>query len=128
MEVSEARAGDLERIMTSLYEDKALGRLSQERFDSMAGKYEAEQKALLEQVNALREGITQAEEQRGNTARFVEYIRQYTDLQSLDAPILNQLIQRIEVHDAEKEPGTGKRRQKVSIQYKYVGIFGIISI
>jgi len=114
--------------MTSLYEDKALGRLSQERFDGMMGKYEAEQKTLLEQVNALREGIAQAEEQRDNTARFVEYIRQYTDLQALDAPILNQLIQRIEVYDAEKEPDTGKRRQKVSIQYKYVGIFGVITI
>jgi len=128
LEASEARAGDLDRIMTSLYEDKALGRLTQERFDSMMGKYEAEQKALLEQVNALREGIARAEEQRDNTARFVEYIRQYTDLQSLDAPILNQLIQRIEVHHAEKEPDTGKRRQKVSIQYKYVGIFGVITI
>jgi len=71
LEASEARASDLERIMTSLYEDKALGRLSQERFDSMMGKYEAEQKALLEQVNALREGIARAEEQRDNTARFV---------------------------------------------------------
>ena len=128
LEANEARAGDLDRIMTSLYEDKALGRLTQERFDSMMGKYETEQKALLEQVNALREGIARTEEQRDNTARFVEYIRQYTDLQSLDAPILNQLIQRIEVHNAEKEPDTGKRKQKVSIQYKYVGIFGVITI
>jgi len=128
LETNEARTGDLDRIMTSLYEDKALGRLSQERFDSMMGKYEAEQKTLLEQVNALREGIARAEEQRDNTARFVEYIRQYTDLQSLDAPILNQLIQRIEVYDAEKEPDTGKRKQKVCIQYKYVGIFGVITI
>jgi len=128
LEANEARADDLDHIMTSLYEDKALGRLSQERFGSMMGKYEVEQKTLLEQVNALREGIARTEEQRDNTARFVEYIRQYTDLQSLDAPILNQLIQRIEVYNAEKEPGSNKRRQKVSIQYKYVGIFGIITI
>ena len=40
----------------------------------MMGKYEAEQKVLLEQVNALRKGIAQTKEQRDNTARFVEYI------------------------------------------------------
>jgi DNA invertase Pin-like site-specific DNA recombinase len=48
LEANEARAGDLDRIMTSLYEDKALGRITPARFDSMMGKYEAEQKALLE--------------------------------------------------------------------------------
>ena len=127
LEANEARAGNLDRIMSSLYEDKALGRLTQERFDSMTGKYEAEQKALLEQVNALREGIARAEEQRDNTARFVEYIRQYTDLQALNAPILNQLIQRIEVYDAEKEPGTGKQAEGLH-PIQIVGIFGVITI
>ena len=46
-------------------------------------------------------------------------IKKYTVIDQLDAAILNELIDKIEVHEAEKIDG--KRVQKVDIYYRFIG-------
>jgi len=110
------RIDELERIIRNLYEDKALSRITAERFDSMMAGYETEQKALIENVNELRATLEQAEEEQFNVRQFIKYIREYTDIQELTAPILNQLIQRIEIGNAVKHPESGLRTQDIKIK------------
>jgi hypothetical protein len=51
----------------------------------------------------------------------VELIQEYTDLNFLDALILNKLIDKIIVHQREKD-AEGNITQLVEIYYKFVGM------
>ena len=55
-----------------------------------------------------------------NSQRFTVLIRKYFDFEVLDAPMLNELVNKIEVH--EREITYGERVQKIDIYYKFVGI------
>ena len=50
---------------------------------------------------------------------FESVLRKYTNITELDAHILNELIDKIVVH--EKEIINGQRTQRVDIYYKFVG-------
>lgn len=48
-------------------------------------------------------------------------IRKYTNLTELTAPLLNELIDKIVVHEATKDEN-GKRVQDIDIYYRFVGM------
>ena len=55
--------------------------------------------------------------------RFVSIIRKLLDMEVLTFPILRELIDRIEVYEAE---GTGKSRtQRIAIYYRFVGYLDV---
>ncbi len=47
-------------------------------------------------------------------------MREYTDIQELTNPILNELIDKVVVFDAEK--ARGDRVQRIDIYYRFVGL------
>jgi len=51
---------------------------------------------------------------------FLPLVRQYTDLQELNAHILNELIEKIVVHEKERDED-GNVTQQVDIYYKFIG-------
>ena len=57
--------------------------------------------------------------QQENAGRFSAVIDRYMDLQELDKQVLNELIDRIVVHEAQKIDG--RRTQQVDIFYRFVG-------
>lgn len=59
------------------------------------------------------------EDARRFIERFESVLRKYTNITELDAHILNELINKIVVH--EKEIINGQRTQRVDIYYKFVG-------
>ena len=65
----------------------------------MLETYESEQRKLKERREVLQSSIEQAEEAYSNVENFASLIRKYTDIQELDAFILNSLIDRIVVHE-----------------------------
>ena len=125
----EKRLGELEKILNKLYEDAALERISEERYQSMATGYEREQTALIGQREALLAEITQSEEVYKNVERFLPLIRKYTDITELNAhilndeltaPLLNELIEKIVVHEKQIDED-GIKSQEVDIYYKFIG-------
>ncbi|GAA2902960.1 hypothetical protein GCM10019993_05730 [Enterococcus pseudoavium] len=54
-----------------------------------------------------------------NVEKFLEIVRKYTTLESLTPSIVNELIDRIEIHKPDKS--TGKRIQQIDIYYRFVG-------
>ena len=50
---------------------------------------------------------------------FTAIIEKYLDIKELNKTVLNELIDKIEVHEAEKIDG--KRVQKVDIYYRFIG-------
>lgn len=117
---TEKRLSELNKILNKLYEDNALGRISDERYATMSKGYENEQVELQERSKFLVYEIEKADEIFTNAENFVKLIECYTDVKELNAKILNELIDRIVVHE-KTENADGSKSQRVDIYYKFIG-------
>lgn len=110
----------LSKILNKLYEDMALERISEERYQAMAPGYEREQEVLREQREQLTAEIAHSNEVYENIEKFLPVIWKYTDITELNAHILNELIEKIVVHEKEVDQD-GVKSQRVDIYYKFIG-------
>ena len=67
----------------------------------------------------LREEIKQQEKQKTNVKAFISVVKKYTDMQELDASILREFIDRIEVSHTDKKSKT----REITIVYNFIGAF-----
>ena len=116
----ERRLKELDLLIQKTYEDNALGRLSDDRYAKMSAAYETEQKALTKQIADAKIRIAEVQTDNANFERFARIVRQYTDITELTPEMLNELIERIVVHECEYE--SGERAQKIDVYYNFVGI------
>jgi len=116
----EKRSAELDKILNKLYEDLALEKLTEERYQVMSKRYEEEQAGLKERRNQLTELITRAESVYENIDKFLPIIQKYTDITELNTQILNELIQKIVVYEKTDNPD-GSKSQRVDIHYKFIG-------
>ena len=115
------RMDELTKILNKLYEDAALEKISEERYQAMAPKYEREQIELRGKRDALTAELARNDEVYNNIQQFIPLIWKYTNIQELTPYILNELIEKIVVH--EKEIGAdGVKTQQVDIYYKFIGL------
>ena len=114
------RIAQLEKILNKLYEDRALEKITEERYLSMNTNYENEYNELKERQNVLTQQIEKIETTECNAETFTNLIEKYLNITELNARILNELIEKIVVH--EKGIIDGEKYQMVEIYYKFVGI------
>lgn len=115
------RIDQLDKILNKLYEDRALEKITEERYLSMNGSYENEYNELKERQNVLSQQIEKIETTECNAETFTNLIEKYLNITELNARILNELIEKIVVH--EKEIINGEKFQMVEIYYKFIGNF-----
>ena len=118
-----ARDRELDNLFERLYEDNVAGKISDERFSRMSLKYEHEQAELADKIKSLKAAIKKAESLSVTADMFITTVRKYTRAKKLTAGMLNELIQRIEVHQAEKVNGVWE--QHLTIHYNCVGVIDI---
>ena len=107
------------RLYLKLYEDNSSGKVTDEWFMCMSHKYEVERVELKAKIPELRNQIGSLEKAQKGKEIFIAAIRKFMQMETLTAPLLHELIDRIEVHEIE---GTGKNRtQRIVIQYRFVG-------
>ena len=116
---TDERIAELDRIISRLYEDNVMGKLSDERFIKMSHDYELEQSSLKSLAEGLRKELKQQEQQKTNDKAFVAAVKKYTAMQKLDAVVLREFIDRIEVSQADKKSGT----REITIVYNFIGAF-----
>ncbi len=114
-----ARDHELDELFEKIYEANVSGKISDERFSKMSRRYEEEQKELIERIHEVRDAIEQANGKVVSTERFVAAVKKYTRVKKLTPRMLNELIERIEVFQAEKIDGVHK--QKIIIYYNCIG-------
>ena len=85
----------------------------------MSQRYEAEQAELAEKMRTLRKEIEKLNSESVSTDMFLSTVRKYTRAKKLTPRMLNELIQRIEVHQAERIDGEWV--QKLTIYYNCIG-------
>ena len=112
------RLADLDVLMTRIYEDMALGTLSQERYQKMAEGYEAEQVSLKNEITGLEDWMEVREDMNDGLDRFVALVERDVDIPELTPTIVNEFIKRIIVYAPEKS-GT-RRIQKVKIIFNFM--------
>lgn len=120
----EKRLLELEKILNKLYEDMALEKITEERYQVISMNYEEEQFGLKERKGQLTEMITRAESAYENIESFLPLIQRYTDINELNAHILNDLVQKIVVYEKTDNPD-GSKSQRVDIHYKFIGYVDI---
>ena len=114
------RIAELSKILTKLYEDAALEKISEERYQAMAPGYEREQAVLKEKREELTAEIAHSEEIYENIEAFLPVIWKYTNITELTPHILNELIEKIVVHE-KVVAEDGSKSQQVDIHYKFIG-------
>jgi predicted RNA-binding Zn-ribbon protein involved in translation (DUF1610 family) len=115
------RIAELDNIIKKLYESFAVGRITDERFDSLLAEYEAEQKELQASVKGDEERLSSFEEDTARVEQFMELAKRYTDFSELTTMMINEFIEKIVVHAPEKVDGD--RVQEVEIYLKFIGQF-----
>ncbi len=123
IERNKRRNSEIDTMIEGLYEANVLGKITDERFSKMMGKYEAQQKTLIEETAKLERALEQAEQDKVDLRVFLETIRKCTDIKELTPALVNRLIQRIEVHKSEKVDG--RKRVKLDIYFTAVGLIDI---
>ena len=132
---NEKRISELEKIYRSLYEDKALGKIDELRFDEMSAGYTQEQTDLKNQTVAMQAELDSFNENTANVEKFIELVKRYTDFTELTPAMLHEFVDKVIVHEgewseergAEKKNGRpyGKRTQKIEVYLKYIGSFNV---
>ena len=126
--LEEVVLGEIRRLtkFASLYEDNVSGKLSDDRFAKMSRRYEDEQKELAEKIKKLRSEIEKQSSRSMTTDMFIGLVRKYTRARKLTPRMLNELVEKIEVFNAEKIDGVWE--QRLRIHYNCVGTIEIPTV
>lgn len=115
----EKRYAELDILLKKVYEDNALGRLPDKRYEMLSAGYEKEQAELEQSIKACREQLTQYDEDTDRTEEFLALVHKYTDITELIPVIINEFVDKILVHKAEKIDG--ERVMEIEIYLNFIG-------
>lgn len=115
----EKRYAELDILLKKVYEDNALGRLPDKRYEMLSAGYEKEQAELEQSIKACREQLTQYDEDTDRTEKFLALVHKYTDITELTPVIINEFVDKILVHKAEKIDG--ERVMEIEIYLNFIG-------
>ena len=116
----ERRCDELERLLTKLYEDYALQRIPEARFEALTAAYETEQSQLALQQTAAREQLAALQASTQKVERFLQLAKQYRDCKELTDEMIQAFVEKIMVHPATKDVH-GKRQREIEIYLKFIG-------
>lgn len=110
-------------LYEKLYEDNATGKVTDEWFTHMSHKYEVERTELKVRIFNLREKVANMQTVQHSKDMFISAVRKFLDMETITAPLIHELIDHIDVYEAE---GKGKNKtQRVVIHYNFVGYLEI---
>ena len=118
-----ARDKELDNLFEHLYEDNVCGKINDDRFAKMSVKYESEQKEVSSRIKELQTEIESEKSKAVTSDMFMASVRKYTRARKLTPRMLNELIEKIEVHQSEKIDG--KTVQRLTIHYNCIGAIEI---
>ena len=116
----EKRLQELDNLFAKMYEDRAKEAITERNFAMLSAKYQEEQTQLENKTHELKAKLDKSAQDADGAEKWLSLIRKYTELTKLIAPLLNELIDKIVVHQAENDEN-GSRTQEIEIFYRFVG-------
>ena len=120
LEKARNRIIEIDNLFMHIYEDNVSGKISDDRFRNLSFNYDKEQQELKLKIEQLSKDIEDTEKKDIDVTQFISNIKKYTEVNHLTAEILNELIEKIVIHQQEKIDG--KKTQEIDIYYRGVGI------
>ena len=117
---AQKRAGELERLICKIYEDNALGKLPDARYEALDAQYAKEQDALNAEIMELEKAVTGYEQSRKSAEKFIALIDKYENFDTLTNTMLNEFVEKILVHERARK-GSQDTTQGVEIYFNFVG-------
>ena len=117
---AQKRAGELERLICKIYEDNALGKLPDARYEALDAQYAKEQDALNAEIVELEKAVTGYEQSRKSAEKFIALIDKYENFDTLTNTRLNEFVEKILVHERARK-GSQDTTQEVEIYFNFVG-------
>ena len=117
---AQKRAGELERLICKIYEDNALGKLPDARYEALDAQYAKEQDALNAEITELEKAVTGYEQSRKSAEKFIALIDKYENFDTLTNTMLNEFVEKILVHERARK-GSQDTTQEVEIYFNFVG-------
>lgn len=114
------RMSELDMLIKKLYEGNAAGRIPDRQFDKLMNDYDLEQRTLEEQIQQFESIVAGSAAESGKIDKFLAIVRKYTDCSELTSAMINEFVDRIEVHEAVKQDGNS-RTQQIDIYFNFIG-------
>ena len=115
----EKRFTDLDLLIKKVYEDNAMGKLPDRRYEMLSSDYEKEQQGLEISMQEIREKLMQFEDDTDRTEEFIFLVHKYTDIQELTPAIINEFVDKVLIHKAERIDG--ERVQEIEVYLNFIG-------
>ena len=116
------RMEELEKLLCKIYEDNALGKLPDKRYQFLSQQYESEMAGLEQEVSLLQEAVDGFVDGTANAKKFMALIHKYQDFDKLTNAMANELIEKIVVHERDRK-GSMQSPQRVDIYFSFIGSF-----
>ncbi|GHU57237.1 hypothetical protein AGMMS49975_22350 [Clostridia bacterium] len=120
---SKRRRDETDTLIKKLYENFALEKIPEEIFSKLLAEYSAEQKILDEEISRLQTEIDTYTADSVRADSFIELVNRYTEFTEFSATLLNEFVQKVVIHEADKS--SGQRIQKVDIYLNFIGNFDL---
>lgn len=114
----------LEHLLKKLYEDYALGNISEERFDKLSAQYEQEERKL---KAALVDDQARLDEMQTVSAQIDKYLalaHKYLDCTEVTDDMIRAFVEKIVVHKTVRAED-GQYTRQIDVHLNYIGQFSI---
>lgn len=114
------RITEIDGLIQKLYEDNAIGKISDERYATLSISYEEEQRGLKAALPDMETYLETETDKTESLQRFIDKVKRITEIKELTAELVHEFIDKIVVHAPRYLDG--KRVQLIDIYYNGVGI------
>lgn len=113
------RLDEISKVLQTMYEDKVFGRISSERYASISASLETEEKNLKRHYDEIQSRLSKTVQKTESAQDFAELINRYSPIKELTVDLLNQLIEKIVIHEKTNE--NGEKAVPIEIYYRFIG-------
>ena len=115
------RRDELDGLIKKLYESFATGKIPEKHFEKLLTGYDNEQSELEIKISEIQTEIDTFNADSVKADKFIEIVNRHTNFDELTTPMLNEFVDKIIVHEADRS--SGKRTQEVEIYLNFIGKF-----
>jgi len=117
-----SRLEQIDKVMNKLYEDNALEKIDQDRYEQLTHKYSEEYFLLKKELAEAKESISDRESANGRAKKFIKLVESYCDFNDLTPTAINEFISKLVVHERHAK-GARYAIQHVEVHFNYIGTF-----
>ena len=117
LKLDRKRLTELDKLLQAIYEDKVLGKVSEELCLNLMEKYQAEKTILQERIAKSEEENNKRIKDGADVDEFMKRIKKYMDIKRLTREICVELIECVTIDEYVKE---SERPRNIHIYYKLI--------